>query len=308
MLRAMLRPTLFVLAIAIATLLAAVPAAVASVASPPETSASAELKLRANNGLHAELEANDDEVTLEFRRKGRLVSYQVKGEVTEAGLKARFGRLGLIDVSFQPTKTLSENEPPKRCVGEPWTEREGFFTGTIEFSGEREYVRIEVSRAKGTMSVSSEWQCRRRKGPIRVGGTPRRLALSSGAEPEAEPATLSVFSRRCRCGVLAVGVRHSNGRGRSLFYGVRSENREGMEIGRVTFAYAGASTFVFDHAAGTATVRPPPPFSGHATFKRRPRGRDLWRSTIRVPLLGADPLIPSGRSFRATLRRDYPFE
>jgi hypothetical protein len=46
--------------------------------------------LKASNGLRAQLETSDDEtVTLELRRKDTLVSYEVKGEVTEAGIDER---------------------------------------------------------------------------------------------------------------------------------------------------------------------------------------------------------------------------
>lgn len=91
-------------------------------AASPETGTivTVELKLQASDGLQAKLETSDDEmVTLELGRKGRGVSYEVQGEVTEAGLKVRFGRLGLIDVAFTPTKTLSMTEPSEGCEGEP---------------------------------------------------------------------------------------------------------------------------------------------------------------------------------------------
>jgi hypothetical protein len=61
-----------------------------------------------------------------------------------------------------------------------------------------------------------------------------------------------------------------------------------------------------NHAAGTASARPPHPFTGSATFKRRQHGRVLWRSTIRVPLLGVDPILLGGRGFKATLARNLP--
>jgi hypothetical protein len=81
-----------------------------------------------------------------------------------------------------------------------------------------------------------------------------------------------------------------------------------MEIARATFASAAASAFVFDYEAGTATLRPPQPFSGHATFRRRPHADNLWRSTIRVPLLGADPLRPGGPGSGAVLYPEYHFD
>jgi hypothetical protein len=120
------------------------------------------------------------------------------------------------------------------------------------------------------------------------------------------PTTLAAISRPCHCYFAVIAEQHERGRGPTYFFGAKTEHREEMEITRVTEAAAPASSFVFDHEAGTATVRPPQPFSGHATFKRRRNGRDLWQSTIRVPVLGAAPLSISGQDFRARLVRDLP--
>ena len=301
----MRRLPLLVLAIAITALLAAAPAAVAPAASPETgTIVTVELELQASNGLQAQLETSDDEmVTLEFRRKDRLVSYEVQGEVTEAGLKVRFGRLGLIDVAFTPTNTLSSTEPSEGCVGEPRTLREGVFTGTIDFTGELEYVRIEGLRAEGSMSVISQWQCPEESTPF--AGASRHLAPSS--REGRKSASLHAFSRRCGCAFDA-GFHRGNKRGRSIFYGAQFEISEGMRILRLTSATAGASAFVFDHAAGTATLRPPRPFSGRATFQRRLHGRNLWRSTIRMPFLGAASLNPRGPDFGVELYPEYHFD
>ncbi len=305
----LIRPPLLVPALAIAALLVAAPVAAAPATKSVTHSAAVDIQLvlPANHGLRATI-ANYEEITLEIERKGRLVTYEVPGEVTETGLKAQFGELGLIDVSFEPTKTRTD-EPPKGCKGRPSTLSEGLFVGTIEFTGEHEYVRIETTQAKGRLNVwrESEWRCHRHR-PIRIHSTPRPPALRSRQQSEAEkePATLAAASRRCSCFFLAVAERDRRGRGPSIFAGVQFEEREGMEISRVTSAEAGASAFVFDHAAGTAKVHPPQPFTGNGTFKRRPHGRDLWRSTIQVPLLGTDPLRVGGPGFRAGLVRELP--
>jgi len=89
--------------------------------------------------------------------------------------------------------------------------------------------------------------------------------------------------------------------------GAKIEIREGMDIWRATEVRGPASAFDFDHAAGTASLRPPAPFTGHASFAARPHGRGLWRSTIRVPLLGANPIDTGGPGFRVTLRPEYQF-
>jgi hypothetical protein len=243
--------------------------------------------------------------TLELEREGQAASYEAQGKVTEAGLKVRFGRLGLIDVTFAPTKTLSATVPSEGCTGEPRTLREGVFTGTIEFTGEREYVRIEGPQAAGSMSVISQWECPEDVGLAPPASTSRLLARSP--RRESKPATLYAGKRHCSC-VFVAGVHHGKKRGRSVFFGEKHESREGMEITRLTSGSAGASAFIVDNAAGTATLRPPSPFSGHATFRRRAHARALWRSTIRVPLLGADPLRPNGPGSGAILYPEYHFD
>src|SRR6188768_113201 len=238
----MRRPSLLASATAIVFALVA---ATASAASPETgTIVNVELGLKASNGLRAQLKTSDDEtVTLELRRKDRLVSYEVKGEVTEEGLKVRFGRLGLIDVAFTPTKELSSTEPSEGCAGEPRTLREGTFTGTIDFTGERNFVRIKASQVEGSMSVISQWQCPEES--VSFTRTAGPLALSSRSEGKA--ASLYAFGRHCSC-YFAADV-HFKGKARSVFFGVMAERREGMEIVRATAARAGVSAFVVDRTA-----------------------------------------------------------
>ncbi len=267
-----------------------------------------EMDIPANNGLRAHLETSSEGITLELRRKGRLVSYRVQGEATELGLKAQFGQLGRIDVAFEPTEMHTE-EPPKGCSGPPSRWGDGRFVGAIEFTGERGYVRIDASRVKGTIDVPREadWRCRTNPRSVRQLGAPQfpTPPRREQSEAGAEVATLSAIDAQCLCYFAAFAVPDRKHRPRS-FYGSRFEGREGMEISRTTFADARAATFVFDHATGTATVRPPRPFSGHGTFKRRPNAGNLWTSTIRVPLLGADPLSIRGHGYRARLVRALP--
>jgi hypothetical protein len=297
-------------AIAVATALLAVLAGVASGAGPEQgTVILVELDLQTNNDLHAHLESSEDGiVTLELRREGQIVIYGVPGEVTEAGLKARFGRLGLIDVTFTPTTTLNSTEPGDGCTGAPRTLREGVFAGTIDFTGEREFVRIEAPQVTGSMSVISQWRCpelEAKDSPSRIG---RLLAtISRDGKGERESATLVASRRGCECYFVA-GVHHRRSGGRSIFLGVKLESHEGMRIERATEVRGQASAFDVNHAAGTAALHPPGPLSGHARFKAQAHNRGLWRSTIRVPLLGVNPIDTGRPGFRAILRPEYQFD
>ena len=295
--------------IAVATALLAVSAGVAAGASPEQgTVVLVELDLKASNGLHAQLESSEDgTVTLEFQKGGQIAVYEVPGEVTEGGLKARFGRLGLIDVDFTPTSTLSSTEPGDGCTGAPRTLREGVFTGTIDFTGERGFVRIEGPQATGSMSVISQWDCPEAESTGPFARISRFFtATSRGKEGERESATLAAF-RPGFSSYFVAGVAHRHSGGKSIFLGAKIESRGGMSIWRATAVRGPASAFDFDFAAGTAALRPPTPFRGHASFAARRQGKGRWRSTIRVPLLGAKPIDTGGPGFRVSLRPEYQF-
>jgi len=100
-------------------------------------------------------------------------------------MKAQFGQLGLIDVHFTPTKTLLTVPPPKGYKGEPTTYREGFFAGTIEFTGEREYVHFDKVRVDGKMNVNrqSEWRCPRHGGSRSLRSASRASATTMTRAP-----------------------------------------------------------------------------------------------------------------------------
>ncbi len=298
----------------LAALLASLPAAAAGASTELETVVRVELDLPASNGLRAHLETSEDEdVTLTIWRRGHGVAeevvYEVPGEVDEAGLRVSFGRRGSIDVAFTPTATLDATEVSPGCTGAPRTLREGVFAGTIAFAGERGYVRIEAPQAEGSMSVFPHWQCPEEDGLNPFEPIPGVLQLSARpASGERESASLHAQSRGCSC-FFGAGVHHRHSGGRSIFYGAQLERRERMGIVRTTAALGPASAFDYDHEAGSATLDPPPPLKGHAAFRARDRrGRALWRSTIRVPLLGAAALKTDGSGFGVGLYPEYQFD
>lgn len=304
--------TLSVLAIIV--LLAATPAVGAETVEPEAHSAYTSFRLVAS-GLQIHVTGENGMVEIEVRREGRrggsIVFYRTQGESTEAGMKAQFGPLGLIDVHFTSTRTLLSVPPPKGCKGEPTTYREGFFSGTIEFTGEREYVRFDKTRVDGKMNVNreSEWKCPRHKGSRRsLRSAPRTSAAASDRKRRERQAWLIVSSESCSCALLVYAERDAKRHGPTGFVGMQREELEGMEISRNTYTEAGSSAFFYNHAAGTATAHPPRPFSGDGTFKRRRNGHNLWRSTIKIPFLGMGRVSIDGDHYWAVLRRHIPYD
>lgn len=305
----MSRSARLVCAAALALLLTALPATVGAADPDKKTIVRVELDLPVGDGLHAHLETSEDEdVRLQIWRKRegmeQAVIYEVPGQVSEAGLKVRFGRLGVIDAAFTPTETLDETAVSPGCTGAPRTLRDGVFAGTISFAGERGYARMEAPQAEGSMSVIPPWECPQEdaQNPFEsIPGVPQLAARPR--EKERESATLVGISRDL-LRFFGAGVHHRHSGGGSIFYGAEAEKTGKMEVTRVTSVRGPASAFDYDHEAGTARLDAPRPLRGHAVFKRR----ELWRSTIRIPLLGAAPLWTGRPEFGVALYPEYQFD
>ena len=295
------RLTLTLAAAAALLLAVAAPAAPAATATS-DTHVSVHFKLRANNGLAARVENSESEVTLTIAGRHRVVEYAVKGTVSEEAVEAQFGGLGRIQVEFQPTRTLESSSPPPECEGEPWTTQAGVFVGTIEFSGPHRYATIDQTRAKGTMRVTPDWDCHGPRHPIVV-----HPSAASKAATEGDEATLSAVEGAHRRFFIALATRGSKGGSYTLLLGGTARRQGSMRILSAAVIAARSPTFVFDHASGTATVSPPPPFSGDATFERRPGGSSTWKGSLRVNLLDSQrPVALTGPGFRASLVREFP--
>jgi hypothetical protein len=281
-------------------LLAAAPAA----AKPPPDPAhpEVEIPLAADHGLSARIENDGHRVHLTVSGHRQYVEYAVDGAVSETAVEARFGKLGEVSVEFTPTRTIDISKVPPQCDGDPWTTKAGFFSGTIRFRGERGYVEIEAARTKGTVRVTPSWRCSRRS----ARPADRAGRAAEEAEGEGDVATLSAQARDPRRAFSALAVHDSEEGNYTVFVAGAVDRLEGMRIVRAAAATARAATFAFDHERGTAAVSPPWPFEGSASFRRDPHGPDLWRGSLRVPLLGAGVLALTGADFSASLKRDFP--
>lgn len=263
----------------------------------------AEFEFPTSEFLVADVEAGDGRVVLglrdgnRFRDWGRYVAYAVEGDVRETGIEAQFGRLGKIALVFQPTSVEKTPAGPG-CPGEKLVEEEGVFSGEFHFRGERGFTTIDLHRVEGKVTVKPDHSCRGDR------------AARAAARGRNEVAALRAFDLDGGRRFLAVGGTSGTGRYQAEFSAGLIERSEGMEI----FRYAWAATrrrgfFDFDHDAGTATVRPPAPFSGSAGFARRGSARNpgRWSGNLTVSLLGHKPLRLTGPAFRTTLNRKPPY-
>jgi len=227
-------------------------------------------------------------------------TYRARGTASRRGLRARFGHFGLVAVDFKPLEKATQMWPPEDCSGYRGTGREGVFTGKIRFRGESGYVELDARRAPGRVAASTRWNCKPRPPVDGWGrasectedGRPADCALLFAAAPErreffalgfAEAPELPIFG-------AAMKERHGSVRvDRHLVVGDRQAHR-----------------FGWSHELGSATVEPPPPFAGIASFQRNPDGSRSWSGTLSVSFLGHEDVPLAGPRFDAHLSPRFP--
>jgi len=241
---------------------------------------------------------NDGDIsaTLIIAKDQQVAYYSVPAKVTAKRVTARFGSLGELDFTFAPKRNGST-----RCTGAE--EGEATFEGTFAFTGENEYVHLEADRAEGSFQIYPEPKgCRQTGRPRRA--VPYRPSYSS------EGVTLRAQAGSPQQGVIReVDVYDAGGRGphRVGVSAVLAEEREGMSVQRGVSGPARSSAFSWSLAKGTATLRPPAPFTGSAHFVRQGNnGHGTWTGSLSMPILGGEPVELAGSAFRAFVHKGVP--
>jgi hypothetical protein len=236
-------------------------------------------------------------LAVEFRGN-RTTSYSTGARTSSTRVVARFGRLGVIDLDFEPTGHPIEQQAGGSCHGDPQLTWNGVFTGKVVLLGRHGFrtFRDRSLRAKGIITH-----------------TPRRVCREP-PEPRPPPArhgngillTASACDGRS---FIAEGERPGaaggSGSWRSVFYFARASLRErGLTIEQSVTATGRPETFSFDEALTTATVTPPDPFHGTATMVATADGSTTWSGTLSASILG-ERISLAGRTF-ATGLESFP--
>lgn len=226
-------------------------------------------------------------------------TYFVPRQAGEPGeIRASLGKLGRIALRFRPSGPPEEQREPG-CKGRGSTTQEGRYIGTINFRGERGFTVARASSADGQMSRSFRRVCKRRA-EERGGdsGGPKGVSLGAYVKGDPEGPAFNVQKTVSRRGFEAGSVNYTAS---------VSERRGRIEITRSAQATAESSTFSASGPTANpalASVSPPPPFSGTATFERFAGAAPTWSGNLSVSLPGRDSLPLTGPEFSARLCRD----
>jgi hypothetical protein len=292
-----MRRALVLMGLLLVSLLVAVPAFATGAGTEVERELAFEMEVEGFD-VHVLVSSNDGDVeaTIILNRGPQVAYYAAPAKVTAERVTARFGTLGELDYRFTP-KLNGKFE----CYGSQ--EGEAVFEGTFDFTGENGYVHIEASKAEGSFQTYSERKnCASQRLARRA--VPYHPSYSgSGATLHARAIAPAEGSRR------EIGAYDGGRRGpHAVFvFGLLTEKREGLTAARGVQLAAGSGAFRWNLKRGTATVRPPAPFTGWAKFTRHGHnGHGTWKGSLSMPIFGGESVKLTGGSFRAFIHRGVP--
>ncbi len=214
-------------------------------------------------------------------RKYESVRYLVPATLTETSIRASMGELGEISVEFQRSNEAASIS----CGGHPFAFDSGSWVGTIAFHGEEGYTEAEATSVPSSFETLLSGGC----GGVRFGSAtfhkPRGAALdvrNPGLGPE-------LFVDKPRPGAPAA------------IAATLREYENGIAIGRTIERRIPGKDFSFDAKLRGATVRPPAPFAGSATFDLGAKPGRRWSGDLTADFPGRAGVALTGPLLRATL-------
>lgn len=247
-------------------------------------------------------------------RKGQTVAtYLTRGRASRKGIEADFGALGKIAVRFDgsPMPPAGGRKSAFTCEGRRAIRERGTFHGTIRFAGENGFTEVGADRARGRFQRSFRRVCRRASPrpepkPSRSPRLPQRTRFQSD--------TLVVESKagESDTGLFLSSTEFPDGSDKEWDFGLavvvasRNERVGPVSISRSAFMI-GDSSILRASEPGTypivATVRPPKPFTGTATYREDRGLPPTWAGSLGVRLPGAGTVPLTGEGFESSFCR-----
>ena len=213
--------------------------------------------------------------------KNRGVRYIAPATVTETSMQADLGELGEISVNFRRTNKATSVP----CGEEAIRFDSGQYEGKIVFHGEEGYTSVEATAVPGSLDFLLSSLC----GESFVAGGPsgRGRGASLDVQNPALGPQLSVSKKRPGA---AAQINAS-----------MSEYTNGISIVRFLSLRVPGKHFQYDRRLRTATLRPPAPFAGSASFDRRKKAGQRWSGDLTVDMPGRAAVPLTGPALRASL-------
>ena len=197
-----------------------------------------------------------------------LSAYIVKAQPAgKYGIRADFGPFGSVAAHFVPE---GRRWVKGGCGEKPELIAVGHIVGRFEFHGEGLYTEFPAQRVDVEPPVAVPWEC-----------------VSVGSMLGHHPGALLDI----RAKDIEVGVAQNRLDGPVRITAATTRELGGVLVQKLTEAIAPASAFTWSKNLRRATLAPPPPFSGSATYESTGRGDDSfdgrWRGDLTVDFPGA---------------------
>lgn len=216
-------------------------------------------------------------VTIDVLKKNASANYTAKGKVSPTRLRAKFGKLGKVNLRFVKRGKIRKQKP-RGCTGTPNKIQRGVWRGVLRFKGEGGYTKVRVKSAKGTVTKPGNLNCGGNGG----GDGHTYVSLQAYKDTAKGGATFSAQKRA------------DAPNARPTFTASTYEQKGKLTIGRVAFVRGKRNQFTYT-LTGQAQVKPKGSFSGQASLD----GSD-WTGNLKVKLPGKRVAL-TGPAFDAFL-------
>jgi len=215
------------------------------------------------------------------------VMYGASADVEEDEISADLGELGTIDLGYVPLKGKERHScgPGDEVSRIP----RGEYTGVFELHGEEGYTEARATRLKADLGLLIDLTC---AGSVGFG---------DATGPGLPGARLNAILRQDADTALSFEIKKNRPAAPAAFRISLRERRGKIQIRREIEGTVGPGGFRYDPRLRVATVSPPAPFDGSATYRRDAARRNRWAGDLTIDLPGrADtPLAQAG--FRVSL-------
>lgn len=247
---------------------------------------STEFHVVGTNGYSVFVFAGGGRVSLSAANENGSATYSTRGVTSPTRIEASFGDLGSVAVRFKPSGSSRRQRPEKGCHGRRENVQRGVFLGKIVFEGEQSYTTLDASRATGSEVVAFKQVC--------------HFEEEEETQEPYESTVLTASSKSASAGLFAFKFVPKAHRAACICLLNASvvESRPHLEIIRAASARLGSKAFTAtksDEAPAVATIAPPAPFSGSASYEKPKGSPPTWTGSLSAafPGLGVVPLTGS---------------
>jgi len=254
----------------------------------------AQLYAKASNGYTAELSSEGGKIKLSLSRGlFPALIYTFHGQVSTDGIEARIADLGNIDLRFLPAGKTKRIRPLQRCNGRLAKLTEGHFVGSFRFRAERGVAQIHLTHAKGWVAAPG-WHCPHQSFNSFVESRPPGITYTFLQADENRQIGVTAFA--------GTDAEHPDPEAAEVSAAMLTR-RGSVQVDHLAVVL-GRRIFSFDSALTSATVTPPSPFHGSATYCASCAPGSRWTGDLKVSLPGVAGDVPlTGPGYETTLKR-----